>query len=191
MRKGPLCSCWLLSVIYPSCYCSKDQSIQLPEACSKKASHLQHARLQAHQLNKPSTSANCRSPCRACAWLLGSVQQRCPLCWWAKPIYSFGLLPPDPCPVCSHSMVFHVVNSQTPDLIARSSNPSAPSCPRSTFMQHYQVPSAEYSSYQTCHQPGPGWGLHSTTAWQSLPRQPPFPQSGHKSSLQTPVWSGG
>ena len=120
VRKGPLCSCWLLSVIYPSCCCSKDQSIPLPEACSKKASHLQHARLQAHQLNKPSTSANCRSPCRVCAWLLGSVQQRFPSCWWPKSIYSFGLLPPDPCPVCSHSMVFHVVNSQTPDLSTRS-----------------------------------------------------------------------
>ena len=53
VRKGPLCSCWLLSVIYPSCCCSKDQSIPLPEACSKKASHLQHARLQADQLAKP------------------------------------------------------------------------------------------------------------------------------------------
>ena len=29
----------------------------------------------------------------------------------------------------------------------RTINPSAPKCPRSTFMQHYQVPSAEYSSY--------------------------------------------
>ena len=66
VRKGPLCSCWLLSVIYPSCYCSKDQSIQLPEACSKKASHLQHARLQAHQLNKPSTSANLRLTAGQC-----------------------------------------------------------------------------------------------------------------------------
>ena len=34
-----------------------------------------------------------------------------------------------------------------PDLSPRSRNPSAPNCPRSTFMQHYQVPSAEYSSY--------------------------------------------
>ena len=34
-----------------------------------------------------------------------------------------------------------------PDLRPRSSNPSAPKSPRSTFMQHYQVPSAEYSSY--------------------------------------------
>ena len=34
-----------------------------------------------------------------------------------------------------------------PDLIPRSKNPSAPKCPRSTFMQHYQVPSAEYSTY--------------------------------------------
>ena len=33
------------------------------------------------------------------------------------------------------------------DLSHRSRNPSAPKCPRSTFMQHYQVPSAEYSSY--------------------------------------------
>ena len=33
------------------------------------------------------------------------------------------------------------------DLSTRSRNPSAPKCPRSTFMQHYQVPSAEYSSY--------------------------------------------
>ena len=33
------------------------------------------------------------------------------------------------------------------DLIPRSRSPSAPKCPRSTFMQHYQVPSAEYSSY--------------------------------------------
>ena len=32
-----------------------------------------------------------------------------------------------------------------PDLSTRSSNPSAPKCPRSTFMQHYQVPSAEYT----------------------------------------------
>ena len=32
-------------------------------------------------------------------------------------------------------------------LSTRSINPSAPKCPRSTFMQHYQVPSAEYSSY--------------------------------------------
>ena len=35
----------------------------------------------------------------------------------------------------------------TTDVIARSRNPGAPKCPRSTFMQHYQVPSAEYSSY--------------------------------------------
>ena len=34
-----------------------------------------------------------------------------------------------------------------PDLISRSKNPSAPKCPRSTFMQHCQVPSVEYSSY--------------------------------------------
>ena len=34
-----------------------------------------------------------------------------------------------------------------PDLSPRSRNPSAPKSPRSTFMQHYQVPSAEYSSY--------------------------------------------
>ena len=33
------------------------------------------------------------------------------------------------------------------DLSTRSKSPSAPKCPRSTFMQHYQVPSAEYSSY--------------------------------------------
>ena len=33
------------------------------------------------------------------------------------------------------------------DLIPRSKNPSAPNCSRSTFMQHYQVPSVEYSSY--------------------------------------------
>ena len=38
-------------------------------------------------------------------------------------------------------------NSLPPDLIPRSKNPSAPKCPRSTFMQHYQVPSVEYSSY--------------------------------------------
>ena len=101
VRKGPLCSRWLLSVIYTSCYCLKAQSIQLPEACSKKASHLQHARLQARQLAKPSTSANCSFPCRICAWLLGSVQQMFPSCWWAKPLYSFGLLPPGPCPVQS------------------------------------------------------------------------------------------
>ena len=34
-----------------------------------------------------------------------------------------------------------------PDLSTRSINPSAPKCPRSTFMQHYQVPSVEYSNY--------------------------------------------
>ena len=33
------------------------------------------------------------------------------------------------------------------DLSPRSRNPSAPKSPKSTFMQHYQVPSAEYSSY--------------------------------------------
>ena len=33
------------------------------------------------------------------------------------------------------------------DLSTRSRNPSAPKCPRSTFMQHCQVPSAVYSSY--------------------------------------------
>ena len=33
------------------------------------------------------------------------------------------------------------------DLSTRSGNPSAPKCPETTFMQHYQVPSAEYSSY--------------------------------------------
>ena len=40
-----------------------------------------------------------------------------------------------------------VTRIRTPDLSPRSRNPSAPKCPRSTFMQHYQVPSAEYSSY--------------------------------------------
>ena len=40
-----------------------------------------------------------------------------------------------------------MVDSLPPDLIPRSRSPSAPKCPRSTFMQHYQVPSAEYSSY--------------------------------------------
>ena len=38
-------------------------------------------------------------------------------------------------------------NYLPPDLSPRSRNPSAPKCPRSTFMQHYQVPSVEYSSY--------------------------------------------
>ena len=37
--------------------------------------------------------------------------------------------------------------SLAPDLSPRSRNPSAPKSPRPTFMQHYQVPSAEYSSY--------------------------------------------
>ena len=39
------------------------------------------------------------------------------------------------------------VSKLLPDLSPRSRNPSAPKSPRSTFMQHYQVPSAEYSSY--------------------------------------------
>ena len=43
--------------------------------------------------------------------------------------------------------MFHVVNSQTPNLSPRSRNPSASKSPRSTLMQHYQVPSAEYSTY--------------------------------------------
>ena len=38
-------------------------------------------------------------------------------------------------------------NYLPPNLSRRSRNPSAPKCPRSTFMQNYQVPSAEYSSY--------------------------------------------
>ncbi len=38
VRKGPLSSCWLLSVIYPSCSCLKDQPLPLPDACSKKVS---------------------------------------------------------------------------------------------------------------------------------------------------------
>ena len=33
------------------------------------------------------------------------------------------------------------------DLSTRSKNPSAPKCPEPTFMQHYQVPPVEYSSY--------------------------------------------
>ena len=66
-RKSHLCSCWLLSVMYASCCCSKDQRMLLPEACSMKVSHLQHAWLQADQLAKPSTSAKCNFPFRICA----------------------------------------------------------------------------------------------------------------------------
>eukprot|EP00891_Asterochloris_glomerata_P008502 jgi/Astpho2/8502/Aster-05543 len=35
----------------------------------------------------------------------------------------------------------------SPDPIPRSKHPSTPKSPRSIFMQHYQVPSAQYSSY--------------------------------------------
>ena len=120
VRKGPLCSCWLLSEIYPSCCSSRDQSIPLPEACSKQGSCVAAYTAAGRSVCQASTCAKCSSPCRVCAWLPGSVQQMFSSCWWARPIYSVGLLPPAPCPVqtapCSHSMVFHVVNSQTPDL---------------------------------------------------------------------------
>ena len=41
----------------------------------------------------------------------------------------------------------HFETTLPSDLIPRSKNPSAPKFPRSIFMQHYQVPSAQYSSY--------------------------------------------
>ena len=53
VRKGSLCSCWLLSVIALPCCCPRDRPVLLPEACGKTFSHLQHALLQADQLAKP------------------------------------------------------------------------------------------------------------------------------------------
>ena len=77
VRKGPLSSCWLLSVIYPSCSCLKDQPLPLPDACSKKVS-MQGC--QADQLAKSPPLQKYSPPCPICAWLLAIVQHMFSCC---------------------------------------------------------------------------------------------------------------
>ena len=59
-------------------------------------------------------------------------------------------------------------------------------------MQHYQVPSVEYSSYIN-HVISLGLAEDYIAQLRAscFPKQPTFPQSGYWSSPQTPVWTGG
>ena len=78
LRQGSPCSCWLLSVVAPSCCCHKHQPVLLLAACSTEVSHSQHAGLPGRLASQASTSAKCS---RVRAWLPGSVQQMCSGCW--------------------------------------------------------------------------------------------------------------